>query len=135
MKTVNVVAAIICDDYLNKTKVFATQRGYGDYKDGWEFPGGKIEEGETPEAALVREIKEELATDIKVHDLIKVVDYDYTEFHLHMYCYWATVVSGNLSLLEHEAASWVTKQNISELDWLPADLELVEIIRREIDNG
>lgn len=135
MKTVNVVAAIICDDYINKTKVFATQRGYGDYKDGWEFPGGKIEEGETPEAALVREIKEELATDIKVHDLIKVVDYDYPEFHLHMYCYWATVVSGNLSLLEHEAASWVTKQNISELDWLPADLELVEIIRREIDNG
>jgi len=135
MKTVNVVAAIICDDYINKAKVFATQRGYGDYKDGWEFPGGKIEEGETPEAALVREIKEELATDIKVHDLIKVVDYDYPEFHLHMYCYWATVVSGNLSLLEHEAASWVTKQNISELDWLPADLELVEIIRREIDNG
>ena len=129
------MAAIICDDYINKTKVFATQRGYGDYKDGWEFPGGKIEEGETPEAALVREIKEELATDIKVHDLIKVVDYDYPEFHLHMYCYWATVVSGNLSLLEHEAASWVTKQNISELDWLPADLELVEIIRREIDNG
>ncbi len=132
MKTVNVVAAIICDDYANKKKVFATQRGYGDYKDGWEFPGGKIEEGETPEAALVREIKEELATDILVHDLIRVIDYDYETFHLHMHCFWATVKSGNLSLLEHEAARWVTVDTIDELDWLPADEELVKEIKKEL---
>ncbi len=132
MKTVNVVAAVICDDYSNKTKVFATQRGYGDYKDGGEFPVGKIEQGEKPEDALVREIKEELATDIMVYDLIKIVDYDYPEFHLHMYCYWATVESGRLSLLEHEAAAWVIKENISELDWLPADRELVETIKMEM---
>ena len=133
MRTVNVVAAIICDNYEHKTKVFATQRGYDEFKDGWEFPGGKIEEGEKPEEALVREIREELATDIVVHDLIKVVDHDYPKFHLHMYCYWATVENGELSLLEHEAAVWVTKDNIAELNWLPADLELVEMIRKEME--
>ena len=132
MKTVNVVAAIICDDYENKKKVFATQRGYGDYKDGWEFPGGKIEEGETPKEALVREIKEELATDIEVRDLIRVIDYDYETFHLHMHCFWATVKSGELSLLEHEAAKWVTGDNIDELDWLPADEELVKDIKKNL---
>ena len=132
MKTVNVVAAIICDDYANKKKVFATQRGYGDYKDGWEFPGGKIEEGETPEAALKREIKEELATDIEVHELIRVIDYDYETFHLHMHCFWATVKSGELSLLEHEAARWVSADTIDELDWLPADEELVKDIKKSL---
>ena len=132
MKTVNVVAAIICDDYANKQKVFATQRGYGEYKDGWEFPGGKIEEGETPEDALVREIKEELATDIAVHELIRIIDYDYESFHLHMHCFWATVKSGELSLLEHEAAKWVTKDNIDDLDWLPADEELVKDIKQNL---
>ena len=132
MKTVNVVAAIICDNYDHKTKVFATQRGYGEFKDGWEFPGGKIEKNETPQQALVREIKEELDTDIEVHDLIDVIDYDYETFHLHMHCFWATVKSGELSLLEHEAVRWVTKDDIDELDWLPADEELVKDIKKEL---
>ena len=130
MKTVNVVAAIICDDYDNKTRIFATQRGYGDYKDWWEFPGGKIEEGESPQSALVREIREELDTEIEVRDLIDVIDYDYPEFHLHMHCFWATVKSGHLSLLEHEAARWVTREDISELGWLPADEGLVDKIKK-----
>nr|WP_155834185.1 NUDIX domain-containing protein [Butyrivibrio sp. VCD2006] len=125
MKTVNVVAAIICDDYKRKTKIFATQRGYGDYKDGWEFPGGKIEEGETPEEALVREIREELGAEIEVHDLIDVIDYDYETFHLHMNCYWATVAEGKLQLLEHEAAKWLEVNDLRSVDWLPADLALL----------
>ena len=128
MKTVNVVAAVICDNYEHKTTVFATQRGYGDFKDGWEFPGGKIEEGETPQQALVREIKEELATDIEVHDLIDVIDYDYEAFHLHMHCFWATVQKGHLSLLEHEAAKWVTRDDIGDVNWLPADEGLISKI-------
>lgn len=125
MKTVNVVAAIICDNYEKKTKIFATQRGYGDYKDGWEFPGGKIEEGETPEQALVREIREELGTEIKVYDLIDVIDYDYEKFQLHMNCYWATVVEGELKLLEHEASKWLSRNELKSVDWLPADLALL----------
>ena len=125
MKTVNVVAAIICDDYNRKTKIFATQRGYGDYKDGWEFPGGKIEEGETPEQALVREIREELGAEIKVHELIDIIDYDYEKFHLHMNCYWATVAEGELRLIEHEAAKWLEYSELGSVDWLPADLALI----------
>ena len=130
MKNVNVVAAVICDDYEHKTKIFATQRGYGDFKDGWEFPGGKIEEGESPEDALVREIKEELNTDIKVHEMIRTIDYDYPTFHIHMYCFWATVKNGHLDLLEHEAAKWVTKDDIDEVAWLPADEELIDNIKK-----
>ena len=125
MKTVNVVAAIICDDYKKKTKIFATQRGYGEFKDGWEFPGGKIEEGETPQQALVREIREELGAEIEVHDLIDVIDYDYEKFHLHMNCYWATVAEGKLQLLEHEAAKWLEYSELNSVNWLPADLVLL----------
>ena len=125
MKTVNVVAAIICDDYDKKTKIFATQRGYGDYKDWWEFPGGKIEEGETPQQALVREIREELGAEIEVHELIEVVDYDYSSFHLHMHCFWAIVAKGKLELLEHEAARWLGISELSGVKWLPADLKLL----------
>jgi 8-oxo-dGTP diphosphatase len=128
MKTIRVVAAVIRDG----NKIFATARGYGEYKGWWEFPGGKIEEGETPQQALVREIKEELATDIEVHDLIDAIDYDYESFHLHMHCFWATVKSGELSLLEHEAAKWVTGYTIDALDWLPADKGLVEKIKESL---
>ena len=134
MKTVNVVAAVICDDYENKKKIFATQRGYGEYKDGWEFPGGKIEEGETPEEALVREIKEELGAEICVHDLIDIVDYDYETFYLHMHCFWATVAAGELKLLEHEAAKWLGFDELNTVDWLPADLELIDKIKEETCN-
>ncbi|WP_035764740.1 (deoxy)nucleoside triphosphate pyrophosphohydrolase [Butyrivibrio sp. NC2002] len=125
MKSVNVVAAVICDKYEEKTKIFATQRGYGEYKDGWEFPGGKIEEGESPEQALVREIEEELDAKIEVHDLIDVIDYDYETFHLHMNCYWATVAEGELKLLEHEAAKWLDICSLRSVNWLPADLILI----------
>ena len=124
-KIVNVVAAVICDDNHKKTRIFATQRGYGEYKDGWEFPGGKIEEGETPEAALKREIREELGAEIEVHDLIDVIDYDYETFHLHMNCYWATLAGGELKLLEHEAAKWLGSADLESVDWLPADLSLL----------
>ncbi len=125
MKVVNVVAAIICDDYKKKTKIFATQRGYGDYKDWWEFPGGKIEEGEAPEQALVREIREELGAEIEVHELIDIIDYDYEKFHLHMNCYWATVAEGKLQLLEHEAAKWLEYGELGSVKWLPADQALL----------
>ena len=105
MKTVNVVAAVICDDLNRKNKVFATQRGYGEYKDGWEFPGGKIEENESPEEALIREIREELGVTIAVHDLIDIIDHDYPDFHLHMFCYWATVTDGHLTPRAFSTAS------------------------------
>ena len=125
MKTIRVVAAVIRDG----DKIFATQRGYGEYKDGWEFPGGKIEEGETPQEALKREILEELDTEIAVGDLIKTIEYDYPTFHLSMDCFWATVKSGHLELKEAEAARWLSKEELDEVEWLPADLELVDKIR------
>ena len=128
MKTIRVVAAII----IEKEKVFATQRGYGEFKDGWEFPGGKIELGETPEAAIVREIKEELDTEIEVVKLLDTVEYDYPQFHLSMDCFICKIKSGDLVLKEHEAAKWLTKENLDSVDWLPADLSLVEKIRNEI---
>ncbi len=128
MKTIRVVAAII----IEKEKVFATQRGYGEFKDGWEFPGGKIELGETPETAIVREIKEELDTEIEVVKLLDTVEYDYPQFHLSMDCFICKIKSGDLVLKEHEAAKWLTKENLDSVDWLPADLSLIEKIRCEM---
>lgn len=127
MKIVNVVAALIEDG----DRVLATQRGYGDFKDGWEFPGGKIEHGETPQEALKREIQEELDAEIVVGDLLTVVEYDYPQFHLSMQCFLCSVVSGKLSLKEHEAAKWLTVDNLDSVDWLPADVEVVEAYMRK----
>lgn len=125
MKTINVVAAIIIKD----NKIFATQRGYGEFKDGWEFPGGKVELGEAPENAIVREIKEELDTVIEVIEYFDTVVYDYPNFHLSMKCYICTVVSGKLELLEHEAAKWLDKDSLDSVAWLPADLGLVDKLK------
>ena len=125
MKTVKVVAAIIRDG----DRIFATQRGYGEYKDGWEFPGGKVEPGETPQEALVREIKEELAADIVVGELLTTVEYDYQTFHLSMDCFWAELAEGSeIQLLEHEAAKWLAIDNLDTVEWLPADMLIVELI-------
>ena len=121
-KRIEVVAAIIRDD---EGRIFATQRGYGDMKDGWEFPGGKMEAGETPEQALRREIKEELDTLIVVENLLTTVEWDYPDFHLTMHCYWCHVESGELTLKEHEAARWLTLDQLDTVDWLPADREVV----------
>lgn len=125
MKTINVVATIIIKD----NKIFATQRGYGEFKDGWEFPGGKVEQGEAPENAIVREIKEELDTVIEVKEYFDTVEYDYPNFHLSMKCYICTVVSGKLELLEHEAAKWLDKDSLDSVAWLPADLGLVDKLK------
>lgn len=130
MKTVKVVAAVITACNENGEKIiFATQRGYGEFKDGWEFPGGKVESGETSQEALKREIMEELETEIKVGDLIETIEYDYPTFHLSMDCFWAEIVKGDLVLREHEAAKWLTKEQLGSVDWLPADLGLVEKVR------
>ena len=130
MKTVKVVAAVITAANENGEKmIFATQRGYGEFKDGWEFPGGKVEPGETPQAALKREIMEELETEIEVGDLIETIEYDYPTFHLSMDCFWAEIVKGDLVLREHEAAKWLTKEQLESVGWLPADLGLVEKVR------
>ena len=127
MKTIKVVAAIIRDG----DRIFATQRGYGEYKDGWEFPGGKVEPGETPQEALVREIKEELDADITVGDLLTTVEHDYPTFHLSMDCFWAALVEGSkMKLLEHEAAKWLALSELDVVEWLPADTRVVETIMR-----
>ncbi|MCR5730853.1 MAG: (deoxy)nucleoside triphosphate pyrophosphohydrolase [Ruminococcus sp.] len=132
MKTIRVVAAVICDSLQAKSRIFATARGYGEFKGMWEFPGGKIESGETPQQALVRETREELATEIKVGELIDTVEYDYPGFHLSMDCFWCEVVSGDLVLLEAQEARWLTKDEFDTVEWLPADLELVEIIHEQM---
>ncbi len=128
MKTVKVVAAVIRDG----DRIFATARGYGEFKSQWEFPGGKIEEGETPQQALVREVKEELDTEIAVGDLIDTIEYDYPTFHLSMDCYWAEILTGELVLKEAEAAKWLTKDTLDSVQWLPADITLIEKIRQSM---
>ncbi len=133
MKTIRVVAAIIKAANENgENIIFATQRGYGEFKDGWEFPGGKIEEGETPQEALKREIREELDTEITVGELIDTIEYDYPTFHLSMNCFWCEILSGDLVLKEHEAAKWLTKNELSSVDWLPADITLIEKIAQKL---
>lgn len=124
-RNIEVVAAII----MNEGKIFATQRGYGKFKDGWEFPGGKMEPGETPQQALKREIREELDTEIEVGELFGTVEYDYPDFHLTMSCFICTVKSGDLVLKEHEAARWLTRDTLNSVDWLPADIGLIEKLK------
>ena len=126
MKTIKVVAAIICQD----NQIFATQRGYGDFKGGWEFPGGKVELGETPEAALVREIREELAVEISVGELLTTVEYDYPNFHLTMHCYLCRLTGGELRLLEHQAARWLGKGELYSVEWLPADVGIIPLVEK-----
>ena len=131
MRTIRVVAAVIRDG----GRIFATARGYGEYKGGWEFPGGKIEPGETPQEALAREIREELDTEIAVGELIDTIEYDYPSFHLSMDCFWCTVREGTLTLKEAEEAMWLTADTIDSVDWLPADRGLIGKIQREIGGG
>ena len=126
MKTINVVAALIVHD----GRIFATQRGYGEWRGWWEFPGGKQEPGETPEEALVREIREELATEISVDRFVTTLEWDYPTFHLSMRCYLCSVISGSLTLLEHEAAAWLDREHLRSVKWLPADIEILDEIDR-----
>lgn len=128
MKTVRVAAAVIRDH----NRIFATSRGYGAFKGKWEFPGGKIETGETSQEALKREIRGELATEIEVGELIDTIEYDYPDFHLTMECFWGKVVNGELELKEHEAAKWLTRENLYSVEWLPADVQLIEKIKEKL---
>ena len=128
MKHIEVVAGIIKDG----DKIFATQRGYGEFKDGWEFPGGKMEPGETPQEALARESKEELAVDVKVGEFLCTVDYDYPTFHLTMHCFYCSVIGGELTLLEHEASKWLKMTELHSVNWLPADVEVVAALERNL---
>ncbi len=131
MKEIRAVAAVIKTTNENGDPIiFATQRGYGPMKGSWEFPGGKIEEGETPQQALKREIMEELDTEIKVGDFIHTIEYDYPTFHLSMDCFWCEIVKGDLVLKEHDAAKWVTIERLEEVDWLPADITLIKILKQ-----
>lgn len=132
MKSVKVVAAVICDSLEKPTKIFATAKGYGEFKGQWEFPGGKVENGETSRQALTREIREELDVQIQVGGLIDVVEYDYPTFHLSMECFWCVVTEGEIVLKEAQAAKWLDKDNLYCVDWLPADVSLVEKIKQKI---
>lgn len=134
MKTIRVAAAVIkASNESGEPMIFATQRGYGELKGGWEFPGGKMEEGEAPQQALIREIEEELNTKVSVGDLIDKIEYDYPTFHLSMDCFWCEVISGDLELKEHEAAKWLTKDHLYSVEWLPADMILIDKIKREMN--
>ncbi|MBR6149556.1 MAG: (deoxy)nucleoside triphosphate pyrophosphohydrolase [Lachnospiraceae bacterium] len=128
MKSIKVVAAIIKDD----KKIFATERGYGEYKGWWEFPGGKVEAGEEPEQALIREIREELTCEITVSEFIKTIEYDYPDFHLSMDCFFAEIKSGQIELKEAKDAKWLTKDELLSVNWLPADLELIDVIKQKL---
>lgn len=132
MKTIKVVAAVICDSLKNTTKIFTTARGYGEFKGHWEFPGGKIEAGETPQQALIREIQEELEVKIKVGELIDTIEYDYPTFHLSMDCFWCVVIDGEIVLKEAEAARWLGKDELYSVDWLPADIKLIEELKNSL---
>ena len=134
MRTIRVAAAVICDDMNNPSRIFATAKGYGEFKGQWEFPGGKIETGEVPEEALVREIREELDTEIEVGALIHTVEYDYPAFHLSMDCFLAKVTAGSLTLKEAQAARWLTRSELYEVPWLPADISLIEILKKKMVN-
>ncbi len=131
-KIVNVVAAVICDTLETPKRIFATQRGYGEFKGGWEFPGGKVEAGETPEQALVREIREELEAEIIVGRQIDTIEYDYPDFHLSMKCFLCEMAEEDFVLKEHEAARWLTKERLYSVDWLPADITLIEKLAGEV---
>ena len=134
MKTIRVVAAVIkAENEKEQPVIFATQRGYGELKGEWEFPVGKIEEGETPQKALKREIMEELDTEIAIGKLIDTIEYDYPTFHLSMDCFWCEIIKGNLVLKEHEAAKWLGKDELDSVEWLPADVKLIEAIRKALN--
>lgn len=132
MKTIKVVAAVICDSLENTTKIFATARGYGEFKGKWEFPGGKLEVGETSQQALIREIQEELDVKIEVGELIDTIEYDYPTFHLSMDCFWCVVVDGEIILKEAEAAKWLHKDELYSVNWLPADIALIKKIQNSL---
>ena len=135
MKQITVSGTIILriNPQTNKKEIFTTQRGYGDWKGWWEFPGGKLEPGETPEQCIVREIKEELDTDVKAERILGVVDYDYPNFHLTMHCILCNIISGKLTLLEHEAAKWVTKETLRSIEWLPADQLILDKVEELLE--
>ena len=134
MKQITVSAAVILrtNPQTHKNEILATQRGYGDFKGGWEFPGGKIESGETPKECIVREIREELAVEVKAEKIIGVVEYDYPAFHLTMHCFLTKIISGKINLLEHEAMKWLSSEDINSVEWLPADIQVVEYLKEHV---